>query len=59
MQQQDRSEGGLDPQKLPPDYLAPLGPEDDEGFVGIDLDPVGGQTIPIEDFNDNQDRLPD
>jgi hypothetical protein len=31
-------------QDVPPDYLAPLDPEDDEGFIGVDLEPIAGAT---------------
>lgn len=39
-------------QELPPDYLAPIGPEDNQGFVGIDVEHVPGKTEPVEDEND-------
>lgn len=49
MEENDRGEDIPAQQEVPPNYLAPVGPEDDEGFVGIDLEPVPGETAADED----------
>lgn len=44
-------------EELPPDYLAPMGPEDDEGFVGVNLEPVSGAEPGRDETADEQPRL--